>query len=87
MPDVWQEMLRYVAKNQSIYRYIYSLLFPLNYLQSNKYGIKVRNGFSLCYSELLTDKVKKEHEQKYLAKNPFNFAVYENNTRHPYGQF
>ena len=84
LPDVWQELLRYVVKNQSIYQYIYSLLFPLNYLQPNKYGIKVRNGFSLCYSEWLTDKVKKEHEQKYLAKNPFNFAVYENNTRHPY---
>ena len=84
LPDVWQELLRYVAKNQSIYQYIYSLLFPLNYLQSNKYGIKVRNGFSLCYSEWLTDKGK--HEQKYLAKNPFNFAVYENNTRHPYEQ-
>ena len=40
----------------------------------------------MCYSEWLTDKVKKEHEQKYLAKNPFNFAVYENNTRHPYEQ-
>ena len=86
LPDVCQELLRYVAKNQSIYQYIYSLLFPLNYLQSNKYGIKVRNGFSLFYSEWLTDKVKKEDEQKYLAKNPFNFAVYENNTRHSYQQ-
>ena len=86
LPDVWQELLRSVAKNQSIYQYIYSLLFLLNYLQSNKYGIKVRSGLSLCYSEWLTDKVKKEHEQKYLAKNPFNFAVYENNTRHPYEQ-
>ena len=40
LPDVWQELLKYVAKNQSIYQYIYSLLFPLNYLQSNKYGKK-----------------------------------------------
>ena len=86
LPDVWQELLKYVAKNQSIYQYIYSLLFPLNYLQSNKYGIKVRNGFSLCFSEWTTDKVKKEHEQKYLAKNPFNFAVYEKETRHPLEQ-
>ena len=62
------------------------MLFPLNYLQSNKYGIKVRNGFSLCYSEWLSDKLKKEHEQKYLAKNPFNFAVYETETRHPFEQ-
>ena len=58
----------------------------MNYLQSNKYGIKVRNGFSLCFSEWATDKVKKEHEQKYLAKNPFNFAVYEKETRHPFEQ-
>ena len=86
LPDVLQELLKYVAKNQSIYQYIYSLLFPLNYLQSNKYGIKVRNGFSLCYSEWITDKVKKEQEQKYLAKASFNFAVYEKDTRHPYEQ-
>ena len=86
LPDVWQELLKYIAKNQSIYQYTYSLLFPLNYLQSNKYGIKVRNRFSLCYSEWLNNKFKKEQEQKYLAKNPFNFAVYENETRHPFEQ-
>ena len=86
LPDVWQELLKYVAKNQSIYQYTYSLLFPLNYLQSNKYGIKVRNGFSLSYSEWLSDKFKKKQEQKYLAKNPFNFAVYENETRPPFEQ-
>ena len=60
--------------------------FPLNYLQSNKYGIKARNGFSLCCSEWLIDKLKKEQEQKYLAKNPFNFEVYENKTRHQFEQ-
>ena len=86
LPDVWQELLKYVAKNQSIYQYTYSLLFPIKYLQSNKYGIKVRNGFSLCYSEWLNDKFKKEQEQKYVGKNPFNFAVYENETRHPFEQ-
>ena len=86
LPDVWQELLKYVAKNQSIYQYTYSLLFPLNYLQSNKYGIKARNEFSLCYSEWLNDKFKKEQEQKYLAKNPFNFEVYENKARHPFEQ-
>ena len=79
-------MLKYVAKNESIYQYTHSLLFPIYYLQSNKYGIKVRNGFSLCYSEWLNDKFKKEQEQKYLGKNPFNFAVYENETRHPFEQ-
>ena len=62
------------------------MLFPLNYLQTNKYGRKIRNGFSLCYSEWLNDKFKKEHEQKYLAKNPFNFSVDENIKRHPFEQ-
>ena len=85
-PDIWQELVKYVAKNQSIYQYIYLLLLPLNYLQSNKYGIKVRNGFSLCYSEWLNDKFKKEQEKKYLAKNLFNFAVYEKEKRHPFEQ-
>ena len=40
----------------------------------------------MCYSEWLNDKFKKEQEQKYLAKNSFNFAVYENETRHPFEQ-
>ena len=50
-PDIWQELIKTVIKNQVIYQYMYSMLFPLNYLQTNKYGIKIRNGFSLCYSE------------------------------------
>ena len=62
------------------------MLFPLNYLQRNKYGIKIRNGFPLCYSEWLNDKFKNEHKQKHLAKNPFNFAVGENIKRHPVEQ-
>ena len=85
-PDIWQELQKTVIKNQVIYQYIYSMLFPLNYLQSNKYGIKIRNGFSLCYSEWLNDKFKKEHEQKHLAKNPFNFTVDDNVKRHSFEQ-
>ena len=85
-PDIWQELIKTVIKNQVIYQYIYSMLFPLNYLQTNKYGIKIRNGFSLCYSEWLNDKFKNEHKQKHLAKNPFNFGVDENIKRHPFEQ-
>ena len=85
-PDVWQVLIKALIKNQVIYQYIYSMLFPLNYLQTNKYGIKIRNDFSLCYSEWLNDKFKKEHEQKHLAKNPFNFAADENIKRHPFEQ-
>ena len=44
-PDIWQELIKTVINNQVIYQYIYSMLFPLNYLQTNKYGIKTRNGF------------------------------------------
>ena len=85
-PDIWQELMKTVIKNQVIYQYIYSMLFPLNYLQTNKYGIKIRNGFSLCYSEWLNDKFKNKHKQKHLAKNPFNFAVDENAKRPPFEQ-
>ena len=85
-PDIWQELIKTVIKNEVIYQYIYSMLFPLNYLQTNKYEIKIRNGFSLYYSEWLNDKFKKEHEQKHLAKNPFNFAVEDNIKRQPFEQ-
>ena len=85
-PDIWQVLIKTLIKNQVVYQYIYSMLFPLYYLQTNKYGIKIRNGFSLCYSEWLNDKFKKEHEQKHLAKNPFNFAADENIKRHPFEQ-
>ena len=85
-PDIWQELVKTVIKNQIMYQYIYSMLFPLNYLQTNKYGIKIRNGFSLCYAEWFSDKFKNEHKHKYLAKNPFNFAVDENMKRHLFEQ-
>ena len=85
-PDVWQVLLKYVAKSQFIYQYVYSLAFPLNYLRLNKYGIKLRNGFSLCFSEWRTEEAKKEQEKKYLGKNPFNFTVYEEERRHPLEQ-
>ena len=70
-PDVWQVLLKCVAKNQFNYQYVYSLSFPLNYLQSNKHGIKLRNGFSLSFSEWRIEEAKKEQERKYLGKNPF----------------
>ena len=62
------------------------MLFPLNYLQSNKHGIKLRNGFSLCFSEWRTEEARKDQERKYLGKNPFNFTVYEKETRHQFEQ-
>ena len=40
----------------------------------------------MCYSEWLNDKFKKEHEQKHLAKNPFNFAVDDNIKCQPFEQ-
>ena len=62
------------------------MLFPLNYLQSNKHGIKLRNAFSLCFSEWRTEEARKDQERKYLGKNPFNFTVYEKETRHQFEQ-
>ena len=56
----------------------------MNYLQTNKYGIKIRNDFSLCFSEWLNDKIKKDHLQK-LGKNTINY-VDNNEKRHPYEQ-
>ena len=80
MPDIWQEMLKYIRHFHSNYQYVYSLLFPKNYLQNSKYGIKSRNNFALCFEEW--QKEKMSHE---LGKNPFNFIVPDVN-RHPYEQ-
>ena len=80
-PDIWQELMKYVQMFNTNYQYIYSLLFPLNYLKANKHGIKNRNSFSLCFSEWKSD----EYKQEQLGKNPFNFYV-ERNESHPFEQ-
>ena len=36
---MYGKMLKYVKDHHSNYQYVYSLLFPKNYLQTNKYGI------------------------------------------------
>ena len=83
-PDVWQELTKMIINRQKVYQYVFATLFPLNYLQTNKYGIKIRNDFSLCFSEWLNDKIKKDHLQK-LGKNTINY-VDNNEKRQPYEQ-
>ena len=50
-------------------------------MQVNKYGIKIRNDFSLCYTEWFNENIKKEQWQK-LGKNTINY-VNDNDKRHP----
>ena len=80
LPDVWQEMLKYVKIYHGVYQYIYSLLFPKNYLHTNKYGIKSRNNFALFFSEWESEKTSQQR-----GKNPFNFQI-NNVERHAFEQ-
>ena len=60
-----------LAAYYSIYQYVYSTLFPKYYSNNNKYGIKVKIKFALCYERWLMNK----REQQHLGKNPFNFKA------------
>ena len=81
MPGTWSEMTRCFSSYHTIYQYIYSLLFPKYYTQSNKYGMRSRIKFALCFKGW---RQRKRNEE--TAKNPFNFAVAEEVIRHPYQQ-
>ena len=63
---------------------VFATVFPTTYLQVNKYGIKIRNDFSLCFSEWLNENIKKE-QLKQLGKTAANY-VNNNEKRHPYEQ-
>ena len=82
LPDFWQELIKMIIKRHKVCQYV--LLFPITYLQINKYGIKIRNDFSLCFTEWLNENIKKEHLQK-LGKNTINYAN-NNEKRHPHEQ-
>ena len=56
------------------------MLFPKNYLQTNKYGIKSRNDFALCFTEWQNEKISQQ-----IGKSPFNFQV-SDVERHPFEQ-
>ena len=81
MPGTWSEMTRCFSSYHTIYQYIYSLLFPKYYTQSNKYGMQSRIKFAFCFKGW---RQRKRNEE--TAKNPFNFAVAEEVIRHPYEQ-
>ena len=84
LPDVWQELTKMIVKRLKVYQYVFATVFPITYLQINKYGIKIRNDFSLCFSEWLNENIKKE-QLKQLGKTYANY-VDNNEKRHPYEQ-
>ena len=49
------------------------MLFPKYYSQNNKYGLKSKITFALCYDRWMGNKKQQE-----LGKNPFNFKVPDN---------
>ena len=79
--DIWSEILCYVSVHHSIYRYVYSLLFPKYYTRNNKYGVQSKIKCSLCFEKLRQRKMNEK-----IGKNPFNFHVVEEVVRHPYEQ-
>ena len=84
LPDVWNDLKKITVKRQKVYQYVFATVFPTAYLQVNKYGIKIRNDFSLCFSEWLNENIKKE-QLKQLGKTAANY-VNNNEKRHPYEQ-
>ena len=82
--DVWKELTEMIINRQKVYQYVFSTVFPITYLQVNKYGIKIRNDFSLCFSEWLNENIKKE-QLKQLGKKTANYAN-DDKERHPYEQ-
>ena len=57
------------------------MLCPKYYTQSNKFGMKSKIKFSLCF-----DGWKQRKRNEETAKNPFHFAVAEEVIGHPYEQ-
>ena len=84
LPDVWNDLKKIIVKRQKVYQYVFATVFPTVYLQVNKYGIKIRNDFSLCFSKWLNENIKKE-QLKQLGKTAANY-VNNNEKRHPYEQ-
>ena len=68
-PDVWKELTEMIVKRQKVYQYVFATAFPTTYLQVNKYGIKIRNDFSLCFTEWLNANIKKEQLKKTTREN------------------
>ena len=84
LPDVWNDLKKIIVKRQKVYQYVFATVFPTAYLQVNKYVIKIKNDFSLCFSEWLNENIKKE-QLKQLGKTAANY-VNNNEKRHPYEQ-
>ena len=83
-PGNWEQIKKYFNEHYLNYQYIYFLLFPKYYSQSNKHGLKNKIKFAIAY-----DKWMESKKQEKLGKNPFNFAVpdkFEIVQRHEYEQ-
>ena len=50
------DLVNYFTTYYSTYQYIYSMLFPKYYRQNNKYGLKNKIKFALCYYKWLETK-------------------------------
>ena len=72
-PQNWHDLKNCFTAYYSTYQYIYSMLFPKYYNQNNKYGLKNKIKFALCYDRWMANK-----KQEQLGKNPFNFKVPDN---------
>ena len=68
--NYWPGLKNCFAVYYSTYQYVYSMLFPKCYTMNNKFGMKNRIKFALCY-----ERWRAVQQQQQIAKNPFNFNV------------
>ena len=61
----------------STFQYVYSMLFPKYYTQNNKFRMKNKIKFALCYEQ---------YRSAQIGKNPFNFTVEDQVKRHAFEQ-
>ena len=79
-------MIETVVKRKKVFQYVFANIFPVTYLQVNKYGIKIRNEFSVCFSEWLNENIKKE-QLKQLGKQTNNYKINDDEKQqHPHEQ-
>ena len=84
--DVLNNLVAIVVKRQKVFQYVFANIFPVTYLQVNKYGVKIRNEFAVCFSEWLNENIKKE-QLKQLGKQANNYKINDDEKeRHPHEQ-
>ena len=63
------------AAYYSTFQYVYLMLFPKYYTQNNKFGMKNKIKFALCYEQWRSVQI---------GKNPFNFTIEDQVKRHAF---